>query len=65
LYEQNHFNTNLYWNIDELIKAINGYLENPKLDEEGRERLRKEQIEFMDGLAGKRVTDYIKKVLFK
>lgn len=50
----------LVGSMDEMISAINAYLENPKLDAEGRERLRREQIVFMDGKAGHRIADFIK-----
>ena len=55
----------LVWNMAELVKSINDYLENPQLDFEGRERLRREQIEILDGGAGKRVADFIKSSLAK
>src|SRR3989344_3960782 len=51
--------------MDEMISAINAYLKNPKLDAEGRERLRQEQIVFMDGKAGHRIADFIKGELVK
>lgn len=50
----------LVYSMNEMIGAINAYLKNPKLDFEGRERLRREQIVFMDGLAGRRIADFIK-----
>lgn len=55
----------LVGSMDEMISAINAYLENPKLDAEGRERLRREQIVFMDGKAGNRIADFIKGELTK
>jgi len=71
LVEHDHFKAieatggvRLVHDMDDLIGAINAYLKNPKLDHEGRERLRQEQIEFMDGKAGKRVADYIKRKLY-
>ena len=51
-------------NMEELFKAINAYLENPKLDAVGRGRLRREQLEFFDGNSGKRVADFIKQTLY-
>jgi len=70
LQEHDHFKAieatggvRLAWNMNELIDLINRYLSNPKLDFEKREILRKEQIEFFDGLAGKRVADFIKNTL--
>lgn len=53
----------LAWNMDELLGAVKAYLEQPELDKEGRECLRREQIEILDGNAGKRVADFIKKTL--
>lgn len=53
----------LVWNMEEMIRAINAYLENPKLDKEGRDRLIREQVEFTDGQAGRRTAEYIKQVL--
>src|SRR3989344_725233 len=55
----------LVGSMDEMISAINAYLKNPKLDAEGRERLRQEQIVFMDGKAGHRIADFIKGELVK
>lgn len=54
----------LVFNMEEFTEAINSYLKNPKLDFEGRERLRREQIEFLDGGAGKRVADFLKTRLY-
>lgn len=51
------------WNMDALIELVNLYIENPYLDELGRERIRREQIEFMDGLSGRRVAEYILNLL--
>lgn len=53
----------LVWSMDELIAAVNAYLENSKLDAAGRDRLRREQIELLDGLAGKRTADFLKAML--
>jgi hypothetical protein len=53
----------LAWNMNELIDSVHDYLENPKLDLEKREILRKQQIEFFDGKSGKRVADFIKDTL--
>lgn len=47
--------------MDDLVSAINAYLENPRLDSEGRKRMREEQIQFFDDLSGKRVAETIKK----
>jgi len=40
---------------DELIDAINAYLENPNLDNEGRARILDEQLHKIDGQSGQRV----------
>lgn len=50
-------------NMEELVDAINQYLENPLRDEEGRRRICDEQIGFLDGLSGKRAVRYIQEVL--
>lgn len=51
--------------LEELISEINKYLENPKYRFEGREKMRKQQIYFMDGKSNERVTaeilDFISK----
>lgn len=44
----------LAYSLDELLAQINMYLENPSLDAQGRARVRREQIEFLDGNSGKR-----------
>lgn len=54
----------LVYNNNELIDSINAYLKNPALDREGRERMRNEQIQFYDGMCGKRIAEYVKKQLF-
>lgn len=46
--------------MNELIDSINAYLKDPTIDAEGRERLRQEQIVFMDGQSGRRIADFIK-----
>lgn len=53
----------LAWSMDELIGAISTYLENPQLDAAGRARLRREQIELLDGGAGRRVAEFLKATL--
>ena len=40
-------------------RAINNYLDNPKLDEEGREIIRREHINPLDGRAGFRMVEYL------
>jgi len=44
---------------EELIKQINGYLNNPALDREGRKRIVKEMSYKFDGKAGERIAKYI------
>ena len=51
--------------MNELIQAINHYLAHPESDREGRARMLKEQIQFTDGLNGKRAADYIREELFR
>ncbi len=51
--------------LDELLSQINAYLENPKLDEAGREEIRKKQIEFFDAFSGKRSAEAIVAILKK
>ena len=50
----------LVHDMNELIKGIADYLEHPESNHEGRERMKKEQIEFTDGLNGKRAADFIR-----
>ena len=42
-------------NAKEFIEAINVYLENPRLDEEGRRRMVEQQCFYTDGESGRRV----------
>ena len=51
--------------MGELVNSLNAYFENPKLDEAGREILRKEQVEITDGSAGKKIAEFIKGELAK
>ncbi|MBA7672763.1 hypothetical protein ES703_80950 [subsurface metagenome] len=44
---------------EELLKHINAYLENPKLDSKGRKRIMREQCYKSDGRAGERVANCI------
>lgn len=44
---------------DELIYWINQYLQNPKIGEEGRKKVVKEQLWKLDGKAGERVAQFI------
>lgn len=43
----------------ELIKFINEYLENPKLDSEGRKKIVEDQCGKLDGKAGERIAEYV------
>lgn len=54
----------LVYSNDELIDAINFYLKHPETDREGRKRIVREQIEFTDGLSGKRAADFIHETLY-
>lgn len=44
---------------DALSRAIHGYLADPQLHADGREKVRQEHLEPLDGLASKRLVDYI------
>jgi len=46
-------------NPEELINWINKYLENPKLDAEGRARARKEILMDPDGKSGERIANFV------
>jgi hypothetical protein len=46
-------------NIGELIAHIQQYLDNPKLDAEGRARIREEQSFKLDGKAGERIARFL------
>ena len=50
-------------NKAELLKYINMYLENPKLDSDGRKKIVSEQCYSTDGKSGERVARYLMKVL--
>lgn len=52
-------------NGEELIKYINNYLGNPKLDSEGRKRIVKEQCYRLDGKSGERIAKFILNLLSK
>jgi len=43
----------------ELLAAVNIYLQNPSLDTAGRQRIVREQVQFLDGRATKRLADII------
>lgn len=53
----------LAYDINELIEHVNAYLADPMLCAAGRRMVRREQIEFTDGLSGKRTADFIKACL--
>lgn len=53
----------LVWNMDEMMDAIQYYLEHPEHDQAGRRRMRDEQIQFFDGLSGKRIAHYVRNAL--
>ncbi len=54
----------LVHSMDELIEGIIMYLNYPERDREGRRRICEAQIEFLDGLNGKRAADVIRNILF-
>ena len=49
----------LVGNYDELDRAINGYLANPGLHDQGRKRIRGDHLEPLDGRASERLVDII------
>ena len=53
----------LVYTMDELVQAINDYLNHPEADRNGRARIRHEQIGFIDGFNGKRAADFIRQTL--
>lgn len=52
------------YNIDELVKYINMYLENPSLDKEGRKRIVDEQCYKLDGRSGERIGTHVFSLVF-
>lgn len=50
-------------NLDETIKQIQRYLENPGLEAEGRKRIRDEQCFRLDGRSGERIGRYLIELL--
>lgn len=48
---------------DELISAINKYLKEPHYLKEGRKKITQKQVQFTDGLSGKRVAEVILKII--
>jgi CDP-glycerol glycerophosphotransferase (TagB/SpsB family) len=55
----------LAWTPDELIDQINMYLKDASIDRDGRRRIVAEQLEYTDGLSGKRAADAIRKYLYR
>jgi hypothetical protein len=47
------------YSLDELIRHIQEYLDNPKLDAEGRARIREEQSYKLDGKASQRIAEFL------
>jgi len=47
------------YSLDELIRQIQEYLDNPKLDAEGRARIREEQSYKLDGKASERIAEFL------
>jgi hypothetical protein len=47
------------YSIEDLIHYVNMYLQNRSIDQEGRERIRREQCWKLDGQSGRRVAEYI------
>lgn len=50
-------------NKEDLLKYINMYLENPKLDSEGRRKIVEEQVYYTDGKSGERIARCILELL--
>ncbi len=48
---------------NQLLEAINAYLQNPKLDAEAREKFIKEEITYTDGSAGKHTAEFFLNLL--
>jgi hypothetical protein len=46
-------------NSDELIEAVNKYLDNPSFNTENREKTRKQQLYKVDGKSGERIGNFI------
>lgn len=47
------------YTLDELIEHIQAYLDNPALDAEGRDRIRRTQCYQLDGRSGERIAHYL------
>lgn len=50
--------------MDDFISSVRFYLDHPEADREGRKKLVKTQVEFTDGLNGKRAADFILRELY-
>jgi CDP-glycerol glycerophosphotransferase (TagB/SpsB family) len=48
---------------EELISAINDYLEDPSIDNDGRQKMTRQQLYISDGKSGKRVGEFILELL--
>jgi CDP-glycerol glycerophosphotransferase (TagB/SpsB family) len=46
-------------NTDEMMQAIQAYLDDPSLESEGRRRIREEQCWKLDGNSGRRIAEYL------
>lgn len=51
--------TRIARSMEDLVGAINAYLQNPSLDQEGRERIVSTMYSRLDGHAGERVGRYV------
>ncbi|MFQ6049515.1 MAG: CDP-glycerol glycerophosphotransferase family protein [Candidatus Paceibacterales bacterium] len=51
-------------NSNQLIEMVNTYLSNPKLEQEGRKRIRDEQCYKLDGKSGERIAKFILKLIY-
>lgn len=49
----------MVYNLEELVLAVNNYLENPELDAAGRQAIRDRWCFGADGRAGERIADFI------
>jgi len=69
-YEYTHFNPvvrnggiRVAYSLDELVEAVNTYIENSGLDAAGRGKVRKEQIHALDGKSAARAGEAILKAM--
>ena len=51
------------YDIDELVRHIQAYLDNPSLEAEGRQKIREQQCYRLDGNSGRRVGEHILSLL--